>query len=363
MDYTSRLRNLAKALKVCKRDYSNKLVFDTFETNKKEFSNDKNSFTLNKRKTAKLLNSKKGIVLMDYTQISHDMKIIDRPYNLIYNHASKRYEPCLVILFIVLLVDDEIYPIDIDFWISETMMLEDEIYRKKTEIAKDSIQELLNKGMVIDRVLFDAGFNTPDFLKFLCKKKIEFTARIHKNKKMDNGETIKEVFSGKENREFYYYHKYGFTTYEDVIYAKNLLRLVVVCNSREKLDNRDFYCIISSSLDTTYTETIRIYHLRCKIESFFRNLKSYIGLSSPRRHHIDKITSHITFCFAMHLLVQYIAKKKKISFYNALMWIKTEPLSKIIRVFEGYWKKIHEMFVEPTFEEQLIDLRYYLLAS
>lgn len=150
MDYTSRLRNLAKALKVCKRDYSNKLVFDTFEINKKEFSNDKNSFTLNKRKTAKLLNSKKGIVLMDYTQISHDMKIIDRPYNLIYNYAYKRYEPCLVILFIVLLVDDEIYPIDIDFWISETMMLEDEIYRKKTEIAKDSIQELLNKGMVID---------------------------------------------------------------------------------------------------------------------------------------------------------------------------------------------------------------------
>lgn len=363
MDYTSRLRNLAKALKVCKRDYSNKLVFDTFETNKKEYSEDKNAFTLNKRKVIKLSNSKKGIVLIDYTQISHDMKIIDRPYNLIYNHASKRYEPCLVILFIVLLVDDEIYPIDLDFWISKTMMLEDEIYLKKTELAEKAIEDLLNKGMVIDRVLFDAGFNTPDFLKFLCKKKIEFTARIHKNKKMDNLETIKEVFSGKENREFYYYHKYGFTTYKDVFYTENLLRLIVVCNSREKLDNRNFYCIISSSLDITYTETLRIYHLRSKIESFFRNLKSYIGLASPRRHHIDKITSHITFCFAMHLLVQYIAKNKKLTFYKALIWIKRAPLSKIIRVFESYWKKNHQMFVESTFEEQLIDIRYCLLAS
>ena len=363
MDYTSRLRNLAMALKVCKRDYANNLVFDTFKTNKKEYSNDKNSFTLNQRKMIEFLNGKKGTVIMDYTGISHDMKIIDRPYNLIYNHASKRYEPCLVILFLVLLVNDEIYPIDIDFWISETMMLDDEIYLKKTEIAENVVEGLINKGMTIDRALFDAGFNTPDFLKFLERKQINFTARIHKSKKMDNKKTIKELFSDKENRNFYYYHNYGYTTYKDVEYAGNLLRLVVVCNGREKLDNRDFYCIISSSLDVSYTETIRIYHFRCKIESFFRNLKSYIGLASPRSHHIDKITSHITFCFAMHLLVQHIAKKKNLTFYKALIWIKRESMSKIIRIFGAYWKKISEMFIESTFEEYLIDVRFSILAS
>lgn len=363
MDYTSRLRNLAMALKVSKRDYSNKSVFDMFKNNKKEFSDDKNSFTRNQRKIIEFLRDKKGVVIMDYTGISHDMKIIDRPYNMIYNHASKRYEPCLVILFIILLVDDEIYPIDIDFWISETMMFDDEIYLKKTEIAENVIEGLLNKGMTIDRALFDAGFNTPDFLKFLERKHIDFTARIHKSKKMDNKKTIKEVFSDKDNRDFYYYHNYGYTTYNDVEYAGSLLRLVVVCNSREKLDNRDFYCIISSSLDVSYTETIRIYSFRSKIESFFRNLKSYIGLSSPRSHHIDKITSHINFCFAMHLLVQHIAKKKKLTFYQALMWIKRESMSKIIRAFEAYWKKISEMFVESTFEECLIDIRFSILAS
>ena len=115
MDYTSRLRNLAMALKVCNRDYSNKLVYDMFNNNKKEYSGDKNNFSLNTRKIIEYLSSKKGQILMDYTHISHDMKTIDKPYNLIFNHASGKYEPCLVILFIVLLVDNEIYPINTEF--------------------------------------------------------------------------------------------------------------------------------------------------------------------------------------------------------------------------------------------------------
>ena len=291
------------------------------------------------------------------------MKIIDKPYNIIYNHASGKHEPCLVILFIVLLVDNEIYPISTEFWISETMMFDDEIYRKKTEIAEYIIKNLLNIGMEIDRVLFDAGFNVPDFISFLNIKNIEFIARISKTKKMDNGNTIKELFSDKRNGEFYYYHKYGFTNYIDVEYAKTLSRLVVICDSSTKLKDRDFYCILSSSLDISYTETIRIYSLRSKIESFFRNLKSYIGLSSPRNHNQDKITSHINFCLAMHLLVQHISKKKKLTFYQALIFIKKESLSKIIREFSAYWKQIAEMFVFPTIEELCIDVRFAILAS
>jgi len=363
MDYTSRLRNLAMALKVCNRDYSNKLVYDMFNNNKKEYSGDKNNFSLNIRKMIEYLSSKKGKVLMDYTNISHDMKIIDRPYNLLYNYASGVYEPCLVILFIVLLVDDEIYPINTEFWISKTMMEEDEIYRKKTQIAEDVIENLLNKGMTIDRVLFDAGFNEPNFISFLNRKKIEFTARISKTKKMYNGKTIKELFSDKLNGEFYYYHKYGFTNYIDVEYAGTLSRLVVICDTATKLKNRDFYCILSSSLDISYTETIRIYSLRSKIETFFRNLKSYIGLSSPRNHNEDKITSHINFCLAMHLLVQHISKKKKLTFHKALIFIKREPLSKIIREFSAYWKQISEMFIITTFEDLFMDVRFAILAS
>ena len=363
MDYTSRLRNLAMALKVCNRNYSNKLVYDIFNKNKKEYSEDKNKFSLNSRKVIEYLSSKKVTMLIDYTQISHSMKVLDKPYNLIYNHSSGKYEPCLVILFVVLLVDNEIYPISTEFWISETMLFEDEIYRKKTEIAKDIIETLLNKGIIIDRVLFDAGFNVPDFINFLNSKSIEFTARLSKTKKMDNGKTIKELFSGKRNGEFYYYDKYGFTSYTDVEYAGTLSRLVVICDTSTKLKNRDFYCILSSSLDISYTQIIRIYSLRAKIETFFRNLKSYIGLSSPRNHNEDKITSHINFCLAMHLLVQHISNKKKLTFYQALIYIKKESLSKIIREFSTYWKHISEMFVFPTIEEFYMDVRFAILAS
>ena len=50
------------ALKVCNRDYSNKLVYDMFNNNKKEYSGDKNNFSLNTRKIIEYLSSKKEIV-------------------------------------------------------------------------------------------------------------------------------------------------------------------------------------------------------------------------------------------------------------------------------------------------------------
>ena len=44
---------------------------------------------------------------------------------------------------------------------------------KKTEIAENVIENLLNKGMTIDRVLFDAGFNEPNFISFLNRKNFD----------------------------------------------------------------------------------------------------------------------------------------------------------------------------------------------
>ena len=88
-------------------------------------------------------------------------------YNLIFNHVSKRYEATLVILFAVILVNDEIYPIAFDFWIAKNMLSEDELYSSKVDIAMNLVDNLLEKGLKISSSLFDAGFCQVKFLEYL----------------------------------------------------------------------------------------------------------------------------------------------------------------------------------------------------
>ncbi len=363
MDYTSRLNNLLQSLKLCQRNRSDQAIFDMFGINKKEYRLNKESFVLNIRNVIKLLKDKKGKLLLDYTLIGQDMKVIDKPYNMVYNYVKGCFEPCLVILFAIIVIEDEVFPVGVDFWISKDMLEADENYETKTEIAKKMIRKLVDKGMVIETALFDAGFNTPDFLKFLTTKNIHYIARVSKSKKMDNKQTIKELFSDELNGNFYYYHTKGFCKYKDIIYANRLSRLIVVCNTKQKLVDREYYCILSSNLDIKYTQVIKLYKERFKIEVFFRNLKSYIGLSSSRRHHIDKISNHINFCCAMYLLVQYISKKKKLTFYKSLLWIKTTAISIVFRLVENYWKKISKIYEFTSIELAMIEQRFTLLAS
>ncbi len=106
------------------------------------------------------------------------MRIIDRPYNLIYNYATKKYEPCLVILFALIIINGEKYPINFDFWLSENMLEKGETYLTKNQIAKNLIENMIRNGLKVDRCLFDAGFNCDYLIKYLNEKKVPYTCRV-----------------------------------------------------------------------------------------------------------------------------------------------------------------------------------------
>jgi len=277
------------------------------------------------------------------------MKIIDRPYNLIYNYVNKRYEPTLVILFAVILVNANKYPINFDFWISENMLEEGEVYLSKNQIAENMLKSLVNTGLKLDNCLFDAGLNCDELIEYLNKQNIAYTCRSPKSKSFNDNKTPKSLFKDEYNRNFYFYKKVGYVNKKIVEFCGKETTLVVVSNSREKLLNRDFYCLISTEVKT-YTEIFRTYKNRFKIEVFFKNMKSYIGLESFRSHNIDKISNHISLCMFAYIMVENLSLKIKKTFFQTLMYIQTEQRSVLERKLYPIFQRFKTVIEKPTFQ-------------
>lgn len=361
MKIVPQFKGIIDFLSVTKRDISDSQVSKINREDRRKFKRIKSLFEINPLETTKIVNSLTGekTLILDYVLISKDMRIIDRPYNLIYNYVTKRYEPCLVILFAIIVVNGNKYPIIFDFWISQNMLVDGEIYLSKNEIAKNMLESLVTSGLRVDNCLFDAGFNCDYIIEYLNDKSIPYTCRAPKNKsyKLDKDKyTPKKLFKDEYNRNFYFYKKVGYMNKRTVDFCGKQSTLVVISNTREKLLNRDFYCLISTELKT-YTEIFRSYKNRFKIEVFFRNMKSYIGLESLRTHHIDKISNHISLCIFGYIMVENLSHKIGKTFFQTLMYIQNESRNivktTLYPIFKTFKAVIEKSTFQPTYNPQI----------
>ena len=193
------------------------------------------------------------------------------------------------------------------------------------------IERLLSNGLEVDKCLFDAGFCCEDIIRLLNDKQIEYTCRSPKNKSYifeSEKNTAKSLFNEEYNGNFYFYNKVGYIHKKKVSFYDEVSTLVVVANKREKLLNRDFYCLISTE-KKSYTEIFRSYKERFKIEVFFRNMKNYIGLESSRTHHQDKISNHFALCIFSYIIVENLSKQLKKTFFQTLIYIQTNKRKSI----------------------------------
>lgn len=359
-------KGIVNFLSVTKRDISDNQVSKLNRENRRKFKKIKSLFEINQPETLKIINELKGekSLILDYVLISKDMKIIDRPYNFIYNYITKKPEPTLVILFAIILINGHKYPINFDFWISENMLEEGEVYLSKNEIAKNMLESLVNTGLKVDNCLFDAGFNCDKLISYLNEKNIPYTCRTPKNKsyKSDIGKyTPKKIFVDEYNGNFYFYDKVGYFNKKTVEFCGKQSTLVVVSNTREKLLERDFYCLISTE-NKTYTEIFRSYKNRFKIEIFFKNMKSYIGFESLRTHHIDKISNHISLCIFSYIIVENLSKKIKKTFFQTLIYIQTQRRSIIERKLYPVFNKF-KAIIEKSTSQPPYNAKISLLSS
>ena len=272
------------------------------------------------------LKLKASRLLMDYVLVEADMTIINKPFNLIYNQNTKRYEPCLVILVAALEIEGKVYPIDFGFWISQYMIEEGESYLTKSQIAEKMIENIVKK-FSISEIIFDAGFCTPSLLLKIDSLKINYICRfpksrgINKDGKMVNASNIfKKIAKSK----FYYYHNNGYLNFAEGEYAKHKIQMVVVANTKAKLVAKDFYCLLTNNLTLKYPSVLKTYKKRGRIEDLFKKLKTYLGLTVCNRHNEEYVTDRINLAITGFIIIQDYSQSNKVSFHKALRHIQTK---------------------------------------
>jgi hypothetical protein len=372
MNIITKFQVAVQHAKLLKRDSSNSEIARELKVELKKISNLKKEFKINSLKMVREINKikdSKKILILDYVLIEHKMLIINKPYNQVYNPSTRRLEDCIVMLVAIININGNIYPIKYDFWISDLMIEEDEVYMSKVDISIVCIEELLKLGLVIDEIIFDAGFNTKKMLAYLESKKMLFVTRQPKTRKMkyDNKRmTSKDIFKDEYNGKFYYYDKHGFLNHRTVEYAQIEVQLVVVAQKKDDLVNRDFFCIISNSKTNTYTEIYKSYKLRSSIETFFKQNKSYLALRSFNGNNQDKIESHVNLCFASYMLIQRVSREKKLTFYKTVLFLKTLSNTETDRQIRRFWNELSELFEISTFDSLdyllTINLKHFIAS-
>lgn len=288
--------------------------------------------------------SKNARLLLDYVLVEADMRIINKPYNLIYNQNTKRYEPCLVVLVAALEIEGKVYPIDFSFWINEHMIEEDqgEEYLTKSQIAENMVERLIIKYNITE-IIFDAGFCVPSLLLKIDRLNIHYICRFPKSRNitLDNKKVnASKIFKDSPNQDFYYYHNNGYLNSTVGEYADHDIQMVVVANTKEKLILKDFYCLITNNLNIKYPTVLKTYKKRGKIEDLFKKLKTYLGLTVANRHNEEYFTDRFNLSITAFIIIQDYSQNSKMTFHKALRHIQDINNSQIKEIVSISMQKI-----------------------
>ncbi|MFN8672406.1 MAG: transposase [Candidatus Sericytochromatia bacterium] len=244
------------------------------------------------------------------------------PYNPIYDYTKNIYHNCLVIMFLCFEIEDKIYPILFDYWISKVYKDENENYLSKDDIFIKSIEYLLDKGLKIENILFDSAFFHKKILEKLSKFKVNLVTRCPKSRVLESEsgkEKAEDIFTRSYNGAFYYYHKYrSFLNIKEVKVFNLDGKIVGIANNKECLLEKKLYFLFTTNLELSSAKILHLYKKRWKIESFFKILKSYLSLSVFYRNDYDYVNERINLALSGFIIIQDIAKKLKRSFYQAL---------------------------------------------
>jgi len=248
-------------------------------------------------------------------------------------------------MFIAFESNGKLYPILFDYWISEVYYDEDEQYFTKDEIFIRSIDYLIEAGLNIETMLFDAGFFHKSILTKLAGFGIEIVTRCPKGRVVttDNGkQKAKDIFLDSYNGDFYYFHRYeSFINSTPAEVLGQPGQIVGIANNKEGLLKKNLFFLFSSNLVLTAPEILRLYKTRWKIESFFKILKSYLSLSVFYRNNYEYVNERINLALAGFVVIQEMATETKRSFYQTLKLLQG---GKIEDLFHKAFKSTSDYF-------------------
>jgi len=347
------INTLLVYLKYCERTVSKHHIAKLAQLSPKKFAKKLSEIQNNPEMLMSFFSPRSYRIILDYVLISREMKVINRPFNYLVNHHEKRLIPTQNLLVAVIEFEGRCFPISMAWWIQECFLDDDEIHQKQTEVSEKMLEKLHQMGFQPEVILFDGAFLNASMMGILKELNWPVICRFPKNRNCFNlGEkqNPKKLFSERPNGLFYFYKKVGYMSHKRCVYASQNVEIIVNCNTKEKLNTRDFYCILNTS-ELSYTEAFRAYKNRSKIEHMFKILKSYLGMLGFFRHHQDYLECHYRSCFSAFILLQSMAQELNLTMPKTLLFIRKHSLEELNQRLSTLWCDLKQIVVGTTFQK------------
>ena len=269
-----------------------------------------------------MLDKGSGNLLADFVIIpSHGDNFVF-PYEPIYNHVNRKYENCLVLMFLYYDTGKKKYPILFDYWLSQIYYEENEKYFSKSEIFKKALNYVVESGLKFENIIFDAGFFKKDVIEYIESKGLKYISRCSKNKNLTiERKNIRadKLFINDYNGSFYYFHRYREFLNDKVVKIFDFnAKVVAIAKDKAKLLDKDLIFLVTNNLNLLHTQILKLYKSRWAIETFFRTLKSYLGLSVFYRNNFQYVNDKINLALSAFFILQEVAFSLNKTIYQTL---------------------------------------------
>lgn len=264
-----------------------------------------------------------GALLIDDTLIEKFGEFMDGVGKL-YDHSQSRYleyAHCLVSL--VYANHKELrYPLKFELYRKkEDCEHEAIVFKTKIEIAQELVSWAIEQGIFFQTVVFDSWFFTKELVDYIESLGKDWISMSKSNRIIthEGTHTNMEAFAKTLDKnalpivsvkESVYGVKSIAVPFPSLEREHERIRLVVSYEKKEDGSWKMPVFLVSNRKDIRPERLIRMYQIRWRIETFFRDSKSELGLQDYQMRKLKGIKSHWCLVFTSAVLLELVRSKE-----------------------------------------------------
>jgi hypothetical protein len=270
--------------------------------------------------------NKEGFLIFDFSKIPKPFSEHIPSVTYDYDGVSKRVEKGFSTGFITWSDGKIAIPFDFSWWLRKKDL--GELYKKKSELAKELIIRAKQQDIPFKEARMDGAFASEDMLKFLISENIHFTFRIAKNRviKTKNYEcSLAKHPDLRLTRNQKYKTIKGWYKGIEAYFTAH----------KRKTKNGEYEVVfIISDIERSPKNHVLAYKQRWPSEKYHRTAKQHLGLADNQSTNADKQRLHVFSVMISYAILELIRiDKKKQSVEEILHQIRRQKLTGILSRF------------------------------
>jgi hypothetical protein len=238
--------------------------------------------------------------------------------------GSKRVEKGFSTAFILWSNGEVTIPFNLEFWLRKKDA--GELYKKKTEIAKELILLAVQHDIPVEEARLDGAFLSVEMLQFFIEHKVHITVRAHSNRVVVSEQGKYQLCKqpGLQMK--------GNEKYKTIAASyKGIEGLYFTAHKRKHYGGGTEIVYITSTVVRKPKEHVEAYDGRWPVEKKIRTSKQSLGITHCQSTDIEKQRFHI-FCVMIAYAILQLAKadKRKKSVEEVLHVIRREKRYAIV---------------------------------